>query len=101
MPGTGAPGAVYGYRRMPMSSGAGLRGSMSAVGNPCHFAQVESFMKTLKVVDISIGGDETFQDVAQRWPQFIEKIYNARCLHSALGYRPPDEFERQLVPHVA
>ena len=28
---------------------AGLRGSMSSVGNPCHNAQAESFMKTLKV----------------------------------------------------
>jgi transposase InsO family protein len=34
---------------------AGLRGSMSSVGNPYHNAQAESFMKTLKVEDIYIG----------------------------------------------
>jgi transposase InsO family protein len=28
--------------------------------------------------------------------QFLEKVYNRQRLHSALGYRPPLEFERSL-----
>jgi transposase InsO family protein len=53
---------------MPLDA-AGLRGSMSAVGNPYHNAQAESFMKTLKVEDIYPAGYETFADVAERLPQ--------------------------------
>jgi len=51
---------------------AGLRGSMSSVGNPHHNDQAGSFMKTLRVEYIYAGDYETFQDIAQRLPRFIE-----------------------------
>jgi len=80
---------------------AGLRGSMSSVGNPYHNAQAESFMKTLKVEEVYRAGYETFADVAGRLPTFIEQIYNAKRLHSALGYRTPEEFETLFAQKAA
>lgn len=79
----------------------GLIGSMGAAGSPYDNAQAESFMKTLKVEEVYLAGYETFEDAAHRLPQFIEDIYNARRLHSALGYRSPNDFESQLARQVA
>jgi putative transposase len=78
----------------------GLIGSMSAVANPYDNAQAESFMKTLKVEEVYRAGYETFADVAERLPAFIEDIYNARRLHSALDYRSPDQFENTIAQQL-
>ncbi|MCZ3374326.1 hypothetical protein JJQ51_00110 [Rhizobium sp. AG207R] len=58
-------------------------------------------MKTLKVEDIYPAGYVTFANVADRLPKFTDEIYNARRLHSALGYRSPAEFETQLAQQTA
>jgi len=40
---------------------------------------------------------ESYHDVLTRLPYFLEEVYNQKRLHSALGYRPPNEFEEVLL----
>jgi putative transposase len=74
---------------------------MSSRANPYHNAQAESFMKTLKVEEVYLAAYETFADVTVRLPKFSEEAYNAKRMHSALSYQPPNEFEAQLAQQPA
>jgi putative transposase len=75
----------------------GVRISMSRSGNPYDNAACESFMKTLKYEEVYRQDYRDLADARTSIEQFIEKIYNGKRLHSALGYRPPVEFERSLL----
>jgi putative transposase len=74
----------------------GIRISMSRTGNPYDNAQAESFIKTLKYEEVHVFEYENLAEARGRIGQFIEGVYNEKRLHSALGYRPPAEFERWL-----
>jgi putative transposase len=73
---------------------ARLVGSMGRRGNPYDNAMMESLMKTLKVEGVYPLDFETAEEVAEQLPPFIEK-YNARRLHSSLGYLSPEQYEKQ------
>ncbi len=75
----------------------GLVPSMSRPGNPYDNASCESFLKTLKREEIYAHRYDNLEQLRANIEEFIEQYYNRQRLHSALGYRPPEEFERELA----
>ena len=73
-----------------------IRISMSRKGNPYDNAACESFMKTLKYEEVYRQEYRDLVEAQASIEQFLEKIYNSKRLHSALGYLPPVEFELSL-----
>jgi len=71
--------------------------SMSRKGNPWDNAACESFMKTLKYEEVLRNEYRDLAEARASIREFLEKVYNQKRLHSALGYLPPAEFEAQLA----
>jgi hypothetical protein len=69
--------------------------SMSRPANPYDNASCESFMKTLKQEEIYANKYDDLDHLRVNVEEFIEQYYNRLRLHSALGYRSPEEFEQQ------
>jgi len=79
----------------------GITISMSRKGNPWDNAACESFMKTLKYEEVHRNEYRNLAEARAAIGEFLEKVYNHQRLHSALGYLPPAEFERNLKDAAA
>jgi len=74
----------------------GIQISMSRQGNPWDNAACESFMKTLKYEEVHRNEYRDLAEARSEIGTFLEKVYNRKRLHSALGYLPPAEFEDRI-----
>jgi hypothetical protein len=70
--------------------------SMSRPANPYDNASCESFMKTLKREEIYANQYRDLDHLRSNIAEFIDSYYNRVRLHSALGYKPPEEFEQAV-----
>ncbi len=75
--------------------------SMSRKGNPWDNAACESFMKTLKYEEVLRNDYRDLAEARASIRRFLEKIYNHKRLHSALGYLPPAKFEGMHIEKEA
>jgi putative transposase len=88
-------GAQYACREyVSLLASQGMLPSMSRPANPYDNASCESFIRTLKREEIYANTYRDLEDLRAHIEEFIERYYNRIRLHSALGYMPPEEFEK-------
>ena len=71
--------------------------SMSRAGRPWENGRCESFIKTLKHEQINACCYRDLTELERHVEEFVEQFYNRERLHSALGYRSPEEFEGKVA----
>jgi transposase InsO family protein len=71
--------------------------SMSRKSSPWENAGCESWMKTLKYEEVYRQEYRDLAEARASIARFIDQVYNQKRLHSALGHRPPVEFEQALA----
>ena len=72
----------------------GMIPSVGRPASPGDNASCESFFRTLKREEVDAKEFRDLEELRLNIAAFIDRYYNQERLHSALGYRPPAEFER-------
>ncbi len=83
------------YRRLLQD--AGMLASMSGKGNCYDNAMVETVFKTIKSELVWRTSFQTREQAEKSIGQYIDGFYNPRRRHSALGYKSPIAFEREMT----
>jgi hypothetical protein len=53
------------------------------------------FAGGLSIEELYLQNHRTFAEAEANLSRFIADVYNGKCLHSNLGYRPPVEIEER------
>jgi len=91
----GSPYASTDYTDWLQQNGMAI--SMWRQGHPWDQAAGASLMKTLKYEEVHRNEDRDLAEARAALREFLEKVYNGKRLHCALGYVPPAEFEANLA----
>lgn len=76
---------------------AGIRPSMNRPKHMTDNAHVESFFKTMKTETFHGLAFESVSQLRATLSRYIDSYYNKRRLHSSLGFKTPDEYERKAA----
>jgi transposase InsO family protein len=76
-------------------SGFGFIPFRQRVHAPTHRSQRKPLGR-IPYEEVHLNDYETFADAYASIERFLKDVYNHKRLHSALGYRPPVEFEQAL-----
>jgi putative transposase len=79
----------------------GIVSSMSRAHCPYDNAMCESWIKTLKQEEIYANDYRDREDLLGHLEEFIDRYYNRLRMHSALGYRSPEQFEAETAGQPA
>lgn len=75
----------------------GLLYSFSRKGNPYDNACIESFHTVMKKEEIYLHTYQDFEECRKALFEYIESWYNRQWIHSALGYKTPQQVEDEIV----
>lgn len=79
----------------------GILSSMSRARCPYDNAMCESWIKTLKQEEIYANDYRDREHLTEHLEEFIDQYYNRLRMHSALGYRSPEQFEAETAGQPA